>query len=68
MRITDEQKAAYVQAQAVAALIEAMGMAAENMQRSHQGASIAYDEKAFLEIIEKYGLHHNGLMSLFYLY
>ncbi len=64
--MTDEQKAAYIQAQAVAALIEAMGMAAENMQRSHQGASIAYDEKAFLEIIEKYGIHHNAVIGLFH--
>jgi nitrous oxidase accessory protein NosD len=66
--MTNEQKAAYVQAQAAAALIEAMGMAAENMQRSHQGASIAYDEKAFLAIIEKYGIHHNSVIGLFHSY
>lgn len=64
--MTDEQKAAYVQAQAAAALIEAMGMAVENMQRVHRNGFMAYDEKAFQEVIMRYGLHHNAVMSLFH--
>ena len=64
--MTDGQKVAYVQAQAVAALIEAMGMVAENMQRDHQGFSMAYDAKAFQDVILGYGIHHNAVMSLFH--
>lgn len=58
--MTDEQKAAYVQAQAAAALIEAMGMVAANTQGK------AYREEHFQEVIVKYGIHHNALMSLFH--
>jgi len=64
--MTEEQKAAYVNAQATAALIEAMGMAAENMQREQHGQSIAYNEKAFQDVIEKWGIHHNAVIRLFH--
>jgi hypothetical protein len=64
--MTDEQKVAYVQAQAAAALIEAMGMVAENMQRDRHGFSMAYDAKAFQDVIENYGIHHNTVVGLFH--
>ena len=48
---------------AVQALIEAMGMMAENQQRIHRGESLAYTEKAFQVVIEKYGICHNGVLS-----
>lgn len=37
----------------VEAQIEAMGMAAENVQRANLGQSVAYDEKAFQGIIDR---------------
>jgi len=57
--MTDEQKAAYVQANAAAALIEAMGMVVANAQGK-------YREEHFQEVIVKYGIYHNALMSLFH--
>ena len=64
--MTDEQKAAYVNAQAAAALIEAMGMVAENQSRERQGKAQAYGEKSFFDLPYTYGLHHNTAMSLFH--
>jgi len=64
--MTDEQKTSYVQAQAVAALIEAMGMAAANLWRVQQDMDIQYDEGAFQAVITRYGLHHNDIMELFH--
>jgi hypothetical protein len=64
--VTDEQKAAYVQSQAAVTLIEALGMFAENMQRNHQGMSIAYGEDAFRDLILRSGIHHNGVIQLFH--
>jgi len=59
--MTPEQKAAFVNSQVACALIEAMGMKAENQQRTHLGQSIAYGEEAFAALIEKYGIHHNAV-------
>lgn len=56
--------AAYVTAQAACAMIEAMGMVAENQQRQHRGESMAYTEHAFNKLIEKYGIHHNAVCTV----
>jgi len=63
--MTVEQSAAYVQAQASAALIEAMGMHATNQQRAVEGASPAYTDVDFNALIERYGIHHNAVCGLF---
>lgn len=59
--MTPEQKAAYVISQSVCAMVEAMGMQAENQQRTNRGLSIAYGEEAFAAVLEKYGVHHNAV-------
>ncbi len=41
---------------AICALIEAMGMQAENKQREHCGESMAYDEEAFRSLISNHNL------------
>jgi len=64
--MTDEQKAAYVFANAVAAQAEIEGMKSENRLREFQDLSPAYGEKEFMEIIDKYGLYHNAMLSLFH--
>lgn len=63
--MTPEQAAAFVNAQAVAAVAEVQGMVAENQHRMACGNSIAYGEEAFAEIEGKYGLGHNTVCRLF---
>ena len=64
--MTDEQKAAYVIAQAVSAYAEIEGMRAENKHRENCGHAVAYAEDAFVAVPDKYGLGHNTLMGLFH--
>lgn len=63
--MTDEQKAAFVFANAVAAMAEIESMKIANHERAMQNHSPAYNEAAFLTIIEKYGIHHNAMLELF---
>jgi hypothetical protein len=56
--------AAYVISQSVCAMIEAMGMQAENQQRIHRGESVAYMEDSFNSLCEKYGIHHNAVCTV----
>jgi hypothetical protein len=63
--MTEEQNAAYVFSQSACALIEAMGMVAENAHRQQCGNSIAYGEEAFNALINKYGIHHNAVVTAF---
>ena len=64
--MTEEQKAAYVFAQAVSALADICGMMAENFQRQAIGSSMAYVEDSFVGVAEKYGITHNQVLSLFH--
>ena len=61
--MTPEQKAAYIMAQAAEAIIRAAGMGAENHKRLMMDESPAYDEEAYLKLIEEHGLDHNRLMT-----
>ncbi len=63
--MTPEQLASFVFANSVAAFAEIQGMVAENTFREQKGQTIAYDEEAFLAVIEKYGIHHNAVMTTF---
>ncbi len=64
--MTDEQKAAYVNAQTALLLVELEGMKALNAYRESRGFAQAYDEKAFEAVGAKFGhLQHNALMGLF---
>ena len=56
-------RAAFIMSQAACASIEAAAMAAENKMREHRGESVAYDEKAFSDLIGKYGIHHNAVID-----
>lgn len=58
-----EDRRAYLQAQSSCALIHAMGMLSENLQRLHRGESIAYAEEAFTNLAMSYGLEHNQVMA-----
>lgn len=59
------ERAAYIFAQAVCALAEIEGMKAENADRAAKGYAQAYPEKAFFDIPEKHGIHHNAVIGCF---
>jgi len=56
-------KVAYLNSQIACAMIEAMGMQAENEQRKILGNSPAYVEDSFMQLLYKYGLHHNSVIT-----
>ncbi|MEM1225875.1 MAG: hypothetical protein AAGJ40_09260 [Planctomycetota bacterium] len=60
-----EQKAAYVNAMAIAAQIEMQSMIARNNQRASEGHAQAYGEDEFYELIEKYGISHEAIATLY---
>lgn len=64
--MTDEQKAAYVHAQAVACQCEMEGMKARNQDRDARGLVQAYNEVAFGDLIDRYGLGSNTVLGLFH--
>lgn len=56
-------EAAYVIAQSSCAMIEAVGMQVANKQRESVGKSPAYSEQDFYDLVEKYGISHNVIVS-----
>lgn len=64
--MTPEQKAAYVFAQAVSAMAEIEAMKAANAKRTDQGYAQAYPEEAFVQVIDRYGISHNAILTLFH--
>ena len=64
--MTPEQKAAYVIAMAACAMAEIAGMQAENQQRTHRGEAMAYPEASFTDAINRNGIHHNAVLTLFH--
>lgn len=46
------------------AIIRALGMQAENMQREILGYSMAYDEDAFLSLINEECIGYNDILKL----
>jgi hypothetical protein len=63
--MTPEQRAAYVNAQTAAALIELESMKAANREREMHGHALAWGEDAFLELITRYGLDGNAIVRMF---
>lgn len=63
--MTEEQKAAYIYAMATVALAEIAGMQAENQQRECQGDAPAYREDDFAAVVQRNGVHHNAVLTLF---
>jgi hypothetical protein len=61
--MTESEKAAFLFSQSAAALIEAMGMFSENMQRQSLGYSMAYNEEAFLNVIKVNRISHNDALA-----
>ena len=64
--IMDDNKimeAAMLIANSSAALIEAMGMMSENIERANRGESLAYTEEAFNKVVMNNGIDYNSVMS-----
>lgn len=64
--IMDDNKimeAAKLIANSSAALIEAMGMMSENIERANRGESLAYTEEAFNKVGMNNGIDYNSVMS-----
>lgn len=62
--MTDEQKAAYIMANAVAANIMSLSMQAANTERESRGESLAYGEGAFVDLIAEYEIGCNTLLNI----
>lgn len=62
-----EQKVAYVIAQAACMMVEAIAMQTENQARARDPCygGPAFTAADFEALIEKYGVHHNGTISIF---
>jgi len=56
-------KITFINSQIACAMIEAMGMTAQNEQRKHQGTDMDYKMNDFLELINKYDLGHNSIIT-----
>ena len=56
-------EAAKLIANSSAALIEAMGMMSENIERANRGESLAYTEEAFNKMVMNNGIDYNSVMS-----
>jgi len=57
--MTNEQTGMYLLARSISALIEAMGMFAENQLRAARGETLAYDAEAFYNLLEEYAIKQN---------
>ena len=55
--------AAYINSMATCAQIEMESMKAANRERENQGLTLAYGEKDFMGLIEKWGIHHNAVVT-----
>ena len=59
----DAQRLVYVQGRIMAAEIEMQAMIVENKMREMNNLGPAYDEAAFMNLLNEYGLHHNTLLT-----
>ncbi len=60
---TPEQRSAYIISQAVCAMVEAMGMQAQNELRKSKGEEPEYNYTDFEAISLRYGVHHNAVIG-----
>jgi hypothetical protein len=63
--MTPEQQAAYVIAMSACVMAETAAMQAENQHRANRGEAVAYAEQAFMDLIEKHGIHHHAVIGMF---
>ena len=61
--MSDEQKAAFLNAAAACLIAEVLGMQAENLVRANSGLSPAYDSEAFFAAIDRSPCNHNAAIQ-----
>ena len=60
----DNAKVTLLISQSVCAMIEAMGMVADNQQRLHRGEPLAWDKESFDRLPLTYGIHWNAAIGM----
>ncbi len=60
---TPEQRSAYINSQVACAMVEAMGMQAQNDYRKHIGEAPEYTYVDFEALPTKYGIFHNAVIG-----
>lgn len=63
--MTHSQGAAYIAAMTECAAAERAGMEAQNKHNAELGISPLYCKSDFDALIDKYGIHHNAVMTVF---
>jgi hypothetical protein len=63
--MSPEEKVAYINAQVACAMIQAMGMQAENEYRRKIGEPPRYRECDFGNLPVRFGIHHSALVAFF---
>ena len=58
--VVQQAQLVYMEMQIMQARIKLEGMIAANKERELVGESLAYNEKAFLDLIEECSIHHNA--------
>ena len=61
--MNEEQRAAFQIAQAACAMIEALGMVADNLQATCEPGLLPYDKAKFDDLIDRYGIGHNAAVT-----
>lgn len=65
--MTEEQKAAYINSQAVCAQIELEAMKVTNRHDESLGSAPTYAEEDFRAIIGRFVIEHDNVLGIFYL-
>ena len=58
------EHAAYLQVQAAGAMIEAMGMVAQNEICMRKDGTVPFSRADFMQVIEKYGIYNAAMIGL----
>ena len=63
--MTPEQQSAYIISMAVCAMIDALGMQAENQLQIANSSPPSFNAYHFKGLIEHHGIHHNAVIAFF---
>ena len=61
--MSENDRAAFIMSQAACMVVEALGMQAENKVQEHRQEYPAHDGLTFVQLIEKYGMSHNAVIT-----
>lgn len=64
--MTDEQNLVYLQSQIMCCSCELEAMKIANVIHAKKGLSPKYNEKDFLDLPSRYGIHHNAVIGSYH--